>query len=270
MEPVLDEVLHSERVEVLTGAEVRRVRGAHGRFQIEIAIAPRAVDPARCLGCGACSAACPVSRPDPDGGPARKAIGVPYPGALPARLRHRRRRVPARRGRGVRRLRPGVPVRRGPPRRAAADARGHRRRDRDRDRDAARRGEGTGGRRLELRARADAAPGRPDARRGARAGRAGAGRGAARDHGGRGGRAARGGGDPEARRAAPREAPRGADRDRGRAGPLAAARRGARRRSPRTVSSSSPARSIPARSRPAPTAFGRGSRMAACGPPRSS
>ena len=46
MEPVLDEVLHSERVEVLTGAEVRRVRGAHGWFQIEIAIAPRAVNPA--------------------------------------------------------------------------------------------------------------------------------------------------------------------------------------------------------------------------------
>jgi heterodisulfide reductase subunit A len=83
MEPVLDEVLHSERVEVLTGAELRRVRGAHGRFEIEIAIASRGVDPAACLGCGACSAACPASRPDPDGGPARRAIGVPYPGALP-------------------------------------------------------------------------------------------------------------------------------------------------------------------------------------------
>lgn len=82
MEPVLDEVLHSERVEVLTGAELRRVRGTHGRFEIEIAIAPRGVDPARCLGCGACSVACPVARPDADGKPA-KAIGLPYPGALP-------------------------------------------------------------------------------------------------------------------------------------------------------------------------------------------
>ena len=82
MEPVLDEVLHSERVEVLTGAGLRRVRGAHGRFEIEIAIASRGVDPAACLGCGACSCV-PTSRPDPDGGPARKAIGVPYPGALP-------------------------------------------------------------------------------------------------------------------------------------------------------------------------------------------
>ncbi|WP_242343068.1 4Fe-4S dicluster domain-containing protein [Anaeromyxobacter terrae] len=83
MEPVLDEVLHSERIEVLTGAELRRVRGAHGRFAVELAISPRGVDPAVCLGCGACSAACPALRADPDGGPARKAIGVPYPGALP-------------------------------------------------------------------------------------------------------------------------------------------------------------------------------------------
>lgn len=83
MEPVLDEVLHSERVEVLTGAELRRVRGAHGRFEVEIAVRSRGVDPAACLGCGACSAACPASHPDPDGGPARKAIGLPYPGALP-------------------------------------------------------------------------------------------------------------------------------------------------------------------------------------------
>jgi heterodisulfide reductase subunit A2 len=83
MEPVLDEVLHSERIEVLTGAELRRVRGAHGRFAVELAIAPRGVDPASCLGCGSCSAACPAVRADPDGGPSRKAIGVPYPGALP-------------------------------------------------------------------------------------------------------------------------------------------------------------------------------------------
>jgi heterodisulfide reductase subunit A len=85
MAPALDRALHSERIEVLTGAEVRRVRGALGRFEVELAVAPRGVDPAACLGCGACARACPVVRPDPfSGGLAtRKAIGLPYPGALP-------------------------------------------------------------------------------------------------------------------------------------------------------------------------------------------
>ncbi len=85
MEPALDEVLHHERIEVLTAAEVRRVRGTAGRFEVEVALAPRFVDPAACMGCNACSAACPASGPDPwSGGLGRaKAIGLPYLGCLP-------------------------------------------------------------------------------------------------------------------------------------------------------------------------------------------
>jgi heterodisulfide reductase subunit A len=84
LEPVLDEVLHSDRVDVLTGAEVRRVRGAAGRFSVEIAVRPRGVDPAVCLGCGECARACPVELPDPLSRlGTRKAIGLPYPGCLP-------------------------------------------------------------------------------------------------------------------------------------------------------------------------------------------
>jgi heterodisulfide reductase subunit A len=85
MEPVLDRVLHDERIEVLTGAEVRAVRGAAGRFEIELELAPRGVDPAACLGCGECAKLCPVERPDPYGaGLARvPAIGLAYPGCLP-------------------------------------------------------------------------------------------------------------------------------------------------------------------------------------------
>ncbi|ABC83928.1 4Fe-4S dicluster domain-containing protein [Anaeromyxobacter dehalogenans] len=85
MEPALDRVLHSDRVEVVTGAEVRRVRGSAGRFTVELAVAPRHVDPAACLGCAeVCGAACPVELADPPGGgPARKAIHLPYPGCLP-------------------------------------------------------------------------------------------------------------------------------------------------------------------------------------------
>ena len=130
MEPVLDEVLHSERVEVLTGAEVRRVRGAHGWFQIEIAIAPRAVESSEVPRLRRLQRGLPRLAPRPRRRTGAEGDRGPVSRRAPVRLRHRRRRVPARRGRGVRRLRPGVPVRRGPPRRAAADARGHRRRDR--------------------------------------------------------------------------------------------------------------------------------------------
>lgn len=85
MAPVLERVLASRRIDVLTGAEPRRVRGAFGRFEVELAVEPRGVDPAACLGCGACGRACPVEVPDPASGPGatRKAIGLPFPGALP-------------------------------------------------------------------------------------------------------------------------------------------------------------------------------------------
>jgi heterodisulfide reductase subunit A len=84
LEPILDEVLHSERIEVLTGAEVRAVRGASGRFSVEVAIRPRHVDPAVCLGCGACAKACPVELADPlSRVGTRRAIGLAYPGCLP-------------------------------------------------------------------------------------------------------------------------------------------------------------------------------------------
>lgn len=85
MEPALDRVLHSDRVEVLTGAEVVRVRGAEGRFEVELALRPRGVDPAACLGCGECGKVCPVQVADRFAGglSTRKAIGLAYAGCLP-------------------------------------------------------------------------------------------------------------------------------------------------------------------------------------------
>jgi heterodisulfide reductase subunit A len=85
MEPIVDRVLHHEGIEVLTGAEVRRVRGAAGSFEVELALRPRGVDPAACLGCGACAKACPAERADPfaAGLASARAIGLPYPGCLP-------------------------------------------------------------------------------------------------------------------------------------------------------------------------------------------
>ncbi len=85
MEPALDRFLHSDRIEVLTGAEVVRVRGAEGRFEAELSIRPRGVDPAACLGCNECGKACPAEVPDPfaAGLASRRAIGLPYAGCLP-------------------------------------------------------------------------------------------------------------------------------------------------------------------------------------------
>ncbi len=85
MEPALDEVLHHDRIELLTGATVTRVRGTPGAFEVTAALAPRFVDPQRCIGCGECSLRCPVEVPDPwaAGLGSRRAIGAAYAGSLP-------------------------------------------------------------------------------------------------------------------------------------------------------------------------------------------
>ena len=85
MDPAIDRVLHSDRIEVLTGTEVTRVRGAEGRFEVELSVRPRGVDPACCLGCEECAKACPVEVPDRFAGglSTRKAVGLPYAGCLP-------------------------------------------------------------------------------------------------------------------------------------------------------------------------------------------
>jgi heterodisulfide reductase subunit A len=85
MEPALDEVLHHERIEVVTQATVSRVRGGAGAFEVTAALAPRFVDPQKCIGCGECSPLCPVEAVDPwaAGLGKRKAIAAAYPGSLP-------------------------------------------------------------------------------------------------------------------------------------------------------------------------------------------
>jgi heterodisulfide reductase subunit A len=85
MEPALDEVLHHERIEVLTGATATRVRGSAGAFEVTAALAPRYVDPDKCIGCGQCTLLCPVEVPDrwAAGLGTRRAIGAPYAGSLP-------------------------------------------------------------------------------------------------------------------------------------------------------------------------------------------
>lgn len=86
LEPKLDELLHSENIEVLTCSEVEEVLGSYGNFTIKVNKKARSVVPEACFGCDECMKACPVKDiPDKftQGMTRRSAIYIPYPGALP-------------------------------------------------------------------------------------------------------------------------------------------------------------------------------------------
>lgn len=85
LEPKMDEMLHHENIELLTHSEVREVLGFLGNFVARIQKKAGFVDREKCLGCGACYEQCPVTvRNEFDYNLSdRKAIYVPYTGALP-------------------------------------------------------------------------------------------------------------------------------------------------------------------------------------------
>jgi len=85
LEPLMDDVLHHKHVELLTQSNLEELLGFLGNFTARIHQRARPVDPEVCYGCHTCHEACPVSVDNPnDGGLSqRKAIHVPYTGALP-------------------------------------------------------------------------------------------------------------------------------------------------------------------------------------------
>lgn len=85
MESQLDEVLHHDSIEVLTMTELLEVKGYLGNFRVKIRQKARFVDGDACIGCGACFEACSVTVPAPfmEGVTGRRAIHIPYSGALP-------------------------------------------------------------------------------------------------------------------------------------------------------------------------------------------
>lgn len=85
LEPKIDEVLHHENIELLTCSEVQEVLGFLGNFVVKIRKKAGYVDNSKCIGCGACYDQCPVTvKNEFDYNLSnRKAIYVPYTGALP-------------------------------------------------------------------------------------------------------------------------------------------------------------------------------------------
>jgi heterodisulfide reductase subunit A len=85
LDPKLDEVLHNDRIELLTFSEVQEILGSYGNFIVKVSKKARGVDAGACIGCGACFEACPVKVANEynEGLDERRAIYTPYAGSLP-------------------------------------------------------------------------------------------------------------------------------------------------------------------------------------------
>jgi heterodisulfide reductase subunit A len=85
LDPLFDEVLHHDHIELFPLSEVKEVLGWYGNFIIKILKKAGFVDMKTCIGCGECIEVCPVKVKNEynEGLDERKAIYIPYPGALP-------------------------------------------------------------------------------------------------------------------------------------------------------------------------------------------
>ncbi len=85
LDPLLDQALHDENIKFLTLSEIHEVLGYYGNFTVKVKRKARFVDPETCLGCELCFEVCPVKVNNQFNERLndRKAIYIPYPGALP-------------------------------------------------------------------------------------------------------------------------------------------------------------------------------------------
>lgn len=85
LEPLMDKVLHHPNIEVLLQSELEDLLGYLGNYTARIRVRSRHVEIDGCYACRACSEVCPASVPDPvnNGMTTRKAVHIPFEGALP-------------------------------------------------------------------------------------------------------------------------------------------------------------------------------------------
>jgi heterodisulfide reductase subunit A2 len=85
--PKLVDVAAHPRIELLTYANVTKIGGQAGAFEVEVTIKPRYVNMSKCVGCGSCAEVCPVIVPSRWnlGLKPRKCIRIIFAQAVPLR-----------------------------------------------------------------------------------------------------------------------------------------------------------------------------------------
>jgi len=83
--PKMVDVASHPRINLYTYAEVEKVDGFVGNFEVTLRQKARSVDPEKCTGCGLCYEKCPSKAPSEfdEGIAKRRAIYVPFPQAVP-------------------------------------------------------------------------------------------------------------------------------------------------------------------------------------------
>lgn len=83
--PKMGEITRNLGITLYTLAEVKKISGVPGNFQVTISLKPRGIKAEECIACGACNRVCPIEAENEfnEGMNMRKAAYIPFPQAVP-------------------------------------------------------------------------------------------------------------------------------------------------------------------------------------------